>query len=176
MKTKKASALSLFLVGTLLVCTSITGIATAAENVTVDLTVPTSATMGFQTQDQSGTDHLTAPFTANYDTTVTVGGDTTNTAAVQTSVQTNSSAWTLSQDISNNRLYNTTDTASLDLQWDDPTRGGGYANMNVAGENLGTGAAPTAGTNYQVDYQIQVGYNDPDGIYQGSVVYTLIAN
>jgi hypothetical protein len=56
MKTKKASALSLFLVGTLLVCTSITGIATAAENVTVDLTVPTSATMGFQTQDRSGTD------------------------------------------------------------------------------------------------------------------------
>jgi hypothetical protein len=36
-----------------------------------------------------------------------------NTAAVQTSVPANSSAWTLSQDISDTRLYNTTDMQVL---------------------------------------------------------------
>jgi hypothetical protein len=175
MKTKKAIALSLFLVGTLLICSTLPGIA-VAEDVTVDVDVPLSGTMTFQSQDQSGTSHATAPFTANFDETVTVGGDTTNSDAIEAGVQTNSSSWTLTQDISNNELLNAAESRSIHLQWDDPTRGGGYANMDTAGEAVGTGNAPTAGTNYQVDYRVQVGWTDPDGVYQGTVAYTFTPN
>jgi hypothetical protein len=175
MKTRKAIALSLFLVGTLLICTSLSGIA-VAEDVTVDLTVPLSGTMTFQTSDQSGSTHGSAPFTANFDDTVTVGSDTTNTAAVDATVQTNSSSWSLTQDISDNELYNTTDTASLHLQWEEQGQGGGFTNMITTGEEVGSGSAPTGGANFVVDYQVQVGWTDPNGIYEGTVAYTFTPN
>lgn len=175
MKTKKAIALSLFLVGTLLICMTLSGIA-VAEDVTVNADVPISGTMTFESNDQSGTNHASAPFTASYDDTVTVGSDTTITAAVDATIQCNNSTWSLTQDISDNELYNTTETASMSLQWEEEGQGGGFVNMNTAGETVVSGSAPTNGSNYLIDYQIQVQFDDPAGIYEGTVVYTFTPN